>query len=159
MNPFSIREALLRGNRRLAETCTQGATGDGLSTQFIRERMEEELQRKIRNARIRQECRTPIAMPAILRHSHPARSRVAANQPRHLRPAQPGHLLQGAMQQPARRLALPGILPRDQHPLHPVVLLDAFATCKPEFFAGPDNRRICSKQLLGFVHADLQSSA
>jgi len=100
------------------------------------------------------------AMPAAGGHPHLAAGLVASNQPRNLRPAQPRHLLKVAPQQTASRLALPGIAVLDQHRLHPAVHLFTVFALKAQTVAGQyQQTNLLQTQLLGFVHADLQSSA
>jgi hypothetical protein len=74
--------------------------------------------------------------PPIDRHLDPSAGRVASDQPRELRPAQPGHLLDVAPHQTPRRLALLGVRLPHQHLLHPVVELLATFGLKPDSLAG-----------------------
>ena len=98
--------------------------------------------------------------PPILHHPHPTGGRIAVNQPRDLRPTQPGHLLKIASQQPPRHLALPQVLMLDEQALHPAIHLLAMLTLKADPFAGRyQQTNLLQTQLLRFVHADLQSSA
>src|SRR5664279_288353 len=85
---------------------------------------------------------------------------VASDQPRHLRPAQPGHLLDVASYQAPRRLALLGVFLPDKHSLQPTVNLLPVLAFKPDCLAGLDEpAHRFQAQLLCFVHADVQSPA
>ena len=61
---------------------------------------------------------------------------IAGDQPRHLGPAQAGHLLQVAPQQAARLAALRGVLLLAQNLLDPVINLLAVFAFEPDPFAG-----------------------
>ena len=90
----------------------------------------------------------------------PARGHEAGNQPRRLRPAQPGHLFDVAPDQPAPSLAQGWVFVLDQNLLYPGVALLAALALKPDLFAGQKkaaNR--LQTQMLGLVHADDQSPA
>ena len=76
------------------------------------------------------------AVPPIAHRLHGAAGLIAGNQPRHLRPAQPGHLLQVAAQQAPRLAALFGILLLAQNLLHPAVNLLAIFAFEPDRLAG-----------------------
>jgi len=95
----------------------------------------------------------------INRHRHLARLPITLNQPRPLGPAQSRHLLQVAPQQASRLPALLQVLVVHQHLLHPPVNLLLCLPLEPDPFAGfqklPD---LIQTQLLGFMHADRQSS-
>jgi hypothetical protein len=100
------------------------------------------------------------AAPGVVGHPHLAAGSVAGDQPRNLRPAQSGHLLDVAPQQAASHLALDGIPLLDEHPLHPRVTLNAVLARKSKLLAGRNEpANLLKTQLLGFLHADLQSSA
>src|SRR5271156_5072854 len=87
-------------------------------------------------------------------------SYITANQPRHLRTAQPGTLLHVTPQKTPRNLPLPGILLLNKHPLYPAVDLPPIMALKPDSRAGPDEpANLLQTQLLCFVHADVQSPA
>src|ERR1035441_8954403 len=90
----------------------------------------------------------------------PAGGCVACDQPRHLRTAHPGHLLDVAPNQTTRRLALLGILLPHQHTLHPAINLLTALALKTDFLAGLDETaNSFQAQLLCLVHADVQSPA
>jgi hypothetical protein len=98
--------------------------------------------------------REPV--PAIGRHPHFAGGHVACDQPRHLRAAQSGDLLDMTPQQSAHGLAMPQGLLLAQHQLDPAVNLLTTLALKTKTLAGfdkPANR--LQTQLLRFVHADL----
>jgi hypothetical protein len=98
--------------------------------------------------------------PPIHGWLHAAGCCVAADQPRNLRPAQPGHLRHVAAQQASHRLALSGVLLRDHHSLHPAVDLLTIFALKPDFLAClNESPNPFQTQLLCFVHADVQSPA
>jgi len=100
------------------------------------------------------------AVSAILGHPHLATGCIAGDQPRNLRTAQSGHLLQVAPQQAASRLALTGVAVLDQHRLHPAIHLFPVLTRKAQSLAGRyQQTNLLQTQLLRFVHADFQSSA
>jgi hypothetical protein len=61
---------------------------------------------------------------------------IVGDQPRHLGPAQAGHLLQVAPQQAAGFAALLRIMLLAQNLLHPAVNLLAIFAFEPDFFAG-----------------------
>src|SRR5271167_4612515 len=61
---------------------------------------------------------------------------IASDQPRHLGPAQAGHLLQVAPHQATGFAALFGILLLAQNLLHPAVSLLAIFSFEPDLFAG-----------------------
>jgi len=91
---------------------------------------------------------------------HPAAGREAGDQPRDLRPAPPGHLLDVAPQQAARRLALLRVLMLDQNALYPAINLAAICPLKPDFLAGRDEpANPFQMQILCLMHADVHSPA
>src|ERR1017187_9335853 len=61
--------------------------------------------------------------PPVDRHLDPTAGRVERDQPRHLCPAQPAHLLYVAPHQAPRRLAQLPVLPSYQHLLPPTIKL------------------------------------
>ncbi len=90
----------------------------------------------------------------------PSGGHEAGDQPRPLRPAQPGHLFDVAPDQPAPSLAQGWVLVLDQKLLDPGITLLAALALKPDLFAGQKkaaNR--LQTQMLGLVHADDQSPA
>ena len=96
----------------------------------------------------------------IDRRLHPPGGRVARDQPRALRTAQPSHLLDVAPRQAPRRLAQVGVLLSDQHLLHPAIELPPIFTLKPDFLAGLDEpAHRLQTQLLCIVHADVHIPA
>ena len=100
------------------------------------------------------------APPPIDRHLHPPAGRVARDQPRYLRAAQPSHLLDVAPHQAPSRLAQLGVLPSDQHLLHPAIELRAVFGLKPDILAARDktaNR--LQTQLFCSNHADVHYPA
>ena len=91
---------------------------------------------------------------------HRALGLIAGNQARHLRPAEPRHLLQVAPQQTPRLAALLHVLLLAQDLLDPGIDLLAVFAEEVDLFAGPKKGRDPSQtQLLCFVHADHPSSA
>ena len=98
--------------------------------------------------------------PPIDSRLHPAAGREAGDQPRDLRPAPPGHLLDVAPQQAARRLALLRVLMLDQNALYPAINLAAICPLKPDFLAGRDEpANPFQMQILCLMHADVHSPA
>ena len=98
--------------------------------------------------------------PPIDRHLHPPAGRVASDQPRNLRPAQPGHLLDLAQYQAPRRLAQLRVLLPDQNPFYSAINLLPVLALKPDLLAAghePANR--FQTQLLCIVHADVHYPA
>ena len=88
------------------------------------------------------------------------RGHVTGDQPRSLRPAQAGHLLDVAPHQAALGLAQGCVLVLDQNSLDPGVTLGPAAALKMDILAGQKktaNR--LQTQMLGLVHADVQSPA
>ena len=81
--------------------------------------------------------------PLVDRHPDPPAGRITSDQPRHLRPAQPGHLFDVAPHQAPRLLALLRVPLPDQHLLHPAVELLAVFCLKPDFLAGRDKPANC----------------
>src|SRR5271155_1501341 len=98
--------------------------------------------------------------PQIHARLHLPARYITANQPRHLRTAQPGNLLHVTPQKTPRNLPLPGILLLNKHPLYPAVDLPPIMALKPDSRAGPDEpANLLQTQLLCFVHPDVQSPA
>ena len=85
---------------------------------------------------------------------------VPANQPRHLRPAQPGHLGHVAPQQPAHRPALRPVVPHPHQPRDPVIDLLPPLPLKVNLLAGFQQRPdLLQAQFLCILHADDQPPA
>ncbi len=77
-----------------------------------------------------------------------------------LRPTQPGHLLDVTPLQSPRRLPLTCVFLLEEHRLHPAVYLLPVFALKTDRLAGRyQHTNLLQTQLLGLVHADLQSSA
>src|SRR5208283_350819 len=90
----------------------------------------------------------------------PPAGRVASDEPRELRPAQPSHLLDVAPQQALARPALLPVRLLNQNPLYPAVALLAVFALKADCLAGFDEPLNCFQtQLLCFVHADVHIPA
>ena len=91
----------------------------------------------------------------------PPAGHVASDQPRDLRPAQPGHLLDVAPHQAAGCLALLGVpLLLDQNLLRPSVKLLAILGFKLDFLASLDKpANHFQTQLFCVVHADVHYPA
>ena len=107
-------------------------------------------------------CRVPADEPvppiAALLH-HPALV-VPPDQPRHLRPAQTGHLAQVLPQHSLGFARLPAVFLLHQGQRHPLVNLLPFACFKSEFFTGFQKRPdLFQAQPLSVFHADDQYPA
>ncbi len=76
------------------------------------------------------------AVPPVAGRLHHAAGLIAGNQPRHLRPAQAGHLLHVTPQQPARLAALLYVLLLAQHALDPGINLLSGFPFEPDLLAG-----------------------
>ncbi len=90
----------------------------------------------------------------------PSAAHIAANQPRGLRPAESGHVLDVGPQQPFGPPLLPRVLVMAEQPLHPVVNLRAITSSKPHTLRGGKKRLDLNQtQLLRSQHADHPPSA